>query len=96
MEGKELRTCLRVVYSFIRQDAAFREYFTTYQEIIFKTVYLLIYVFDSVSAEPDKDIHYYQSCLEFILTHSPNAKVFCLMHKIDLIPDDKREKVYTI
>ncbi|KAG0749444.1 hypothetical protein G6F57_002254 [Rhizopus arrhizus] len=76
------------------QDAAFREYFTTYQEIIFKTVYLLIYVFDSVSAEPDKDIHYYQSCLEFILTHSPNAKVFCLMHKIDLIPDDKREKVF--
>jgi Ras-related GTP-binding protein A/B len=54
---------------------------------------VLIYVFDAISAELDKDIHYYQSCLESILVHSPDAKVFCLIHKMDLIQEERRDKV---
>lgn len=76
-----------------RQDDAFNDYLTTYRNLIFKDVHVLIYVFDAISAELDKDIHYYQSCLESILTHSPDAIVFCLMHKMDLIQEDKRDKV---
>lgn len=76
-----------------RQDDSFNDYLTTYRSLIFKDVHVLIYVFDAVSAELDKDIHYYQSCLESILTHSPDAIVFCLMHKMDLIQEDKRDKV---
>lgn len=76
------------------QDDAFCKYFTTHQNLIFKSVSVVIYVFDSISTDLDKDIHYYQSCLELILRHSSNAKVFCLMHKADLIPDDKREKTF--
>lgn len=76
-----------------RQDDSFKDYLTTYRSVIFKDVHVLIYVFDAVSAELDKDIHYYQSCLESILTHSPNAIVFCLMHKMDLIQEDRRDKV---
>lgn len=76
-----------------RQDDSFNDYLTTYRSLIFKDVHVLIYVFDAVSAELDKDIHYYQSCLESILSHSPDAIVFCLMHKMDLIQEDKRDKV---
>ena len=46
-----------------------------------------------ISAELDKDIHFYQTCLEYILTYSPNAKVFCLIHKVDLIQEEERDKV---
>lgn len=77
-----------------RQDDSFNDYLTTYRPIIFKDVHVLIYVFDAVSAELDKDIHYYQSCLESILTHSPDAIVFCLMHKMDLIQECRRDKVF--
>ncbi|KAG1439854.1 hypothetical protein G6F56_012142 [Rhizopus delemar] len=55
---------------------------------------LNINIWDCGGTDLDKDIHYYQSCLELILRHSSNAKVFCLMHKADLIPDDKREKTF--
>lgn len=75
------------------QVAFFNNYLTTHNHQIFKGVEVLIYVFDVISAELDKDIHYYQSCLESILTYSPNAKVFCLIHKMDLIQEDSRNKV---
>ncbi|CDS08308.1 hypothetical protein LRAMOSA02256 [Lichtheimia ramosa] len=76
------------------QVAFFNNYLTTHNHQIFKGVEVLIYVFDVISAELDKDIHYYQSCLESILTYSPNAKVFCLIHKMDLIQEDSRNKVF--
>ncbi len=38
-------------------------------------------------------MHYYQSCLEAILQNSPDAKVFCLVHKMDLVQDDQRDLV---
>ncbi|CAO0802121.1 unnamed protein product [Mucor circinelloides] len=76
------------------QDDSFNDYLTTYRNLIFKDVHVLIYVFDAISAELDKDIHYYQSCLESILTHSPNAIVFCLMHKMDLIQEDRRDMMF--
>ena len=39
-------------------------YFTAQRDNIFRNVEVLIYVFDVESREIDKDIHYYQSCLE--------------------------------
>lgn len=38
-------------------------------------------------------MHYYQSCLEAILQNSPEARVFCLIHKMDLVQDDQRDIV---
>ncbi|KAI8967224.1 Gtr1/RagA G protein conserved region-domain-containing protein [Mycotypha africana] len=76
------------------QDAAFQEYFTTYQNQVFKDVHVLIYVFDAVSVESEKDIHYYQSCLESILIHSPRAIVYCLLHKMDFLPKGERREVF--
>lgn len=68
-------------------------YFASQRDNIFRNVEVLIYVFDVESREHDKDIHYYQSCLEAILQNSPKAKVFCLVHKMDLVPDEQRDAV---
>jgi hypothetical protein len=60
---------------------------------IFRNVEVLIYVFDVESRELEKDMHYYQSCLEAILQFSPDTKIFCLIHKMDLVQEDQRELV---
>lgn len=57
---------------------------------------MLIYVFDVESRELERDSHYYQSCLEAILQNSPDAKIFCLVHKMDLVPDDKKDQVRSL
>lgn len=44
--------------------------------------------------EYDKDNVYYQSCLEAILTNSPQAKVFCLIHKMDLVSEKDRQNIF--
>lgn len=54
---------------------------------------MLIYVFDVESREVDKDYRNYQSCLEALMQNSPTAKVFCLVHKMDLIQEEMRDKV---
>ena len=46
------------------------------------------------SRELEKDMHYYQSCLEAIIAFSPKAKVFCLVHKMDLIQEDQRDLMF--
>ena len=56
---------------------------------------VLIYVFDVESREIEKDMHYYQSCLEAILQNSKDAKIFCLLHKMDLIQEDQRDQIFT-
>lgn len=68
-------------------------YFTSQRDNVFRNVEVLIYVFDVESREVERDMHYYQSCLEAILQNSPEAKVFCLIHKMDLIPEDQRSVV---
>ena len=71
-------------------------YFTSQRDNVFRNVEVLIYVFDVESREVEKDMHYYQSCLEAILQNSPDAKVFCLIHKMDLIPEDQRKMVCVV
>lgn len=60
---------------------------------MFSDVNVLVYVFDVESREVQKDMQYYQLCLEAILQYSPDAKIFCLVHKMDLIPEDQRKVV---
>ena len=55
---------------------------------------VLIYVFDIESRELAKDMEYYASCLQAVKQNSKSAKVFCLVHKMDLIPDEQREEVF--
>ncbi|KAB7500315.1 Ras-related GTP-binding protein A [Armadillidium nasatum] len=76
------------------QEAFMENYFESQKQTIFRNVEVLIYVFDVESRELEKDMHYYQSCLEAILQNSPNARVFCLIHKMDLVQDDQREIIF--
>ncbi|XP_065334077.1 ras-related GTP-binding protein A [Cloeon dipterum] len=76
------------------QEAFMENYFASQRDNIFRNVEVLIYVFDVESRELDKDMHYYQSCLEAILQNSPEAKVFCLVHKMDLVQEDQRDMIF--
>ncbi|XP_048746882.1 ras-related GTP-binding protein A [Ostrea edulis] len=76
------------------QEAFMENYFASQRDNIFRNVEVLIYVFDVESRELEKDMHYYQSCLEAILQNSPDAKVFCLVHKMDLVQDDQRDMIF--
>lgn len=69
-------------------------YFASQRDNIFRNVEVLIYVFDVESREIEKDMHYYQSCLEAILQNSPSARIFCLIHKMDLISEDQRDLIF--
>ncbi len=70
-----------------------QNYFTSQRDQIFRNVEVLIYVFDVESRDIETDLHYYQTCLEALLQNSPEAKVFCLIHKLDLVQEDQRDIV---
>jgi len=76
------------------QEAFMENYFASQRENVFRNVEVLIYVFDVEGRELDKDLHYYQSCLEAIMQSSPKAKIFCLIHKMDLIEEEQRELIF--
>ncbi|XP_061454107.1 ras-related GTP-binding protein A isoform X3 [Rhineura floridana] len=76
------------------QDTFMENYFTSQRDNIFRNVEVLIYVFDVESRELEKDMHYYQSCLEAILQNSSDAKIFCLVHKMDLVQEDQRDLIF--
>lgn len=54
---------------------------------------VLIYVFDAESID-DKDMEYYTKIIANIREFSPDAKVFCLVHKMDLISAELRESAF--
>ena len=75
------------------QEALMESYFTSQRDKAFCNVEVVICVFDVESRYIESDMHYYQSCLEAILHNSSKAKVFCLLHKMDLIPEEQRDMV---
>lgn len=78
------------------QEAFMENYFASQKDNIFRNVEVLIYVFDVESRELEKDLHYYQSCLEAILQNSAEAKIFCLVHKMDLVPEEERDRIFQL
>jgi len=69
-------------------------YFSTEKTAIFTNVAVLIFVIDISSKDPQEDINYFRLCVEAIIQHSPEAKVFCLIHKMDLLNPDQGQKIY--
>ncbi|KAJ3089035.1 hypothetical protein HK102_007354 [Quaeritorhiza haematococci] len=76
------------------QEVFMENYIASQRDHIFRNVEVLIYVFDVESREFEKDMHYYQSCLEAILQNSKEAKIFCLIHKMDLVQEDQQELIF--
>lgn len=43
-----------------------------------------------------KDLQYYRQCVDAINEHSKDAKIFCLIHKMDLIAEEQRDQVWLV
>jgi len=70
-------------------------YITTQRENIYSNVSVLIFVLDVKSAEVYQDLNHFSKCVECLLEYSPKAKLFCLIHKMDLIPKyEDRDKIF--
>jgi len=54
-----------------------------------------VYLFEAKNGDEEfaKDLKQFQSLLSAICKGSPFVNVFCLMHKMDLVKPDQREKV---
>lgn len=76
------------------QDAFYESYFDSQRDLIFRSVEVLIYVFDVESADTEKDLSHFVGVLEAIDQYSPDAKLFVLIHKMDLVAEDEREAVF--
>jgi Ras-related GTP-binding protein A/B len=75
------------------QDAFYESYFERDRETIFRGVELLIYVFDIESETPDHDFDHFCGVLEAIEENSPDARIFLLIHKMDLVAPEDREAI---
>lgn len=75
------------------QDAFYESYFERDRETIFRSVELLIYVFDIESETPVKDFDHFCGVLEAIEENSPDARIFVLVHKMDLVAVEDREAI---
>ena len=69
-------------------------YLASSRENIFSDVAVLIYVFDIESREVDRDLDTYNSIIAALQEFSPHAFVFCLVHKLDLIQTEHRQRIY--
>mmetsp|Transcript_8003 Transcript_8003/g.24092 ORF Transcript_8003/g.24092 Transcript_8003/m.24092 type:complete len:307 (+) Transcript_8003:213-1133(+) len=74
------------------QDHFMDNFLEAEQENVFKDVAVLIYVFDAESME-EKDVDYFRRVCNAIYANSEEAQIFCLVHKMDLIPEQDRETV---
>lgn len=61
---------------------------------VFSNVGVLIYVFDIESRDVDRDLATYVSILSALLQYSSGAKIYVLIHKMDLVVPSARESVY--
>jgi len=88
------------------QDVFMENYFESQRETIFQNAEVLIYVLNADSGkrgggvdhtktppETNKDLNYFAHAMEALQTYSPDARVFCLIHKLDLVHESKREEV---
>lgn len=78
------------------QDVFMENYFTKQKDHIFQMVQVLIHVFDVESQEVIKDIEIFMRSLKQLKKYSPDAKIFVLLHKMDLVQLDKRDELFQI
>ena len=55
---------------------------------------MLIFVFDVTSKDVVGDLAHYKSCIDALTELSTQAKIFCLIHKMDLISENERDSVF--
>ncbi|KAG6019652.1 hypothetical protein E4U41_003144 [Claviceps citrina] len=76
------------------QEAFMENYLSQQRAHVFSNVGVLIYVFDIESRDVDRDLATYGSILSALLQYSPAAKIYILVHKMDLVVPSGRETIY--
>ncbi|ROW15850.1 hypothetical protein VPNG_02599 [Cytospora leucostoma] len=76
------------------QEAFMENYINQQRAHVFSHVGVLIYVFDIESRDVDRDLATYVSIVSALAQYSPSAKVFVLVHKMDLIMPNMKEGVF--
>ena len=76
------------------QEAFMENYLSQQRVHVFSHVGVLIYVFDIESRDVDRDLATYVSIISALQQFSPTARVYVLIHKMDLVVPALRETVY--
>lgn len=91
---------IRILTTELSQDAFTENYLTSQRHSVFSEVGVLIYVFDVESREFDgregqnfRDLNTYNAVIKALEEFSPHAHVFTLVHKMDLVQSEHRERV---
>jgi len=83
------------VYDVGGQITYLEEAFVALRESIFSHLKTLLFVIDSEKVGELNDAkNYFKRAISNVNDYSKGAKIFVLTHKIDLIPEEKREKVF--
>lgn len=77
-----------------RQDGFVENYLTHQRNHVFGSVAVLIFVFDIESREFQADVVSYSNIIRALEECSPGAKVFCLIHKMDLVQARLRVQLF--
>ncbi|BEI93414.1 uncharacterized protein CcaverHIS019_0510420 [Cutaneotrichosporon cavernicola] len=75
------------------QDAFLDNYLSSQRDTVFSNVAVLIYVFDITSAEWEKDLHYFEDNVTALRENSPEAGVWVLINKMDLVDKDDPKRI---
>ncbi|KAH6850558.1 Gtr1/RagA G protein conserved region-domain-containing protein [Chaetomium sp. MPI-CAGE-AT-0009] len=76
------------------QEAFMENYLSQQRAHVFSNVGVLIYVFDIESRDVERDLATYVNIISALVQYSREAKVFVLIHKMDLIQPMMREEVF--
>jgi len=73
----------------------YESYFDSQRDTIFRNVEVLIYVFDIDSGDLENDITLFDGILEAMEQGSPDASIFVLIHKMDLVAEEDRDRAFS-
>eukprot|EP01147_Barroeca_monosierra_P010112 gene10112-2278_t len=76
------------------QNRYMDDYFNSQKSQIFSDVAVLIYVFDIRSEGHSQALDWFSNCITALNEYSPSAKVFCLLHKMDLVSNFERSATF--
>jgi len=69
-------------------------YLTNQRSHVFTNVAVLIFVFDISSKETSADMLSFASTIRALHEFSPGSKIFVLVHKMDLVPTERKAQVF--
>ena len=72
----------------------YESYFDSQRDTIFRNVEVLIYVFDIDSGDVENDMSLFDGVLDAMEQNAPDASIFILLHKMDLIAVEDRQRAF--